>query len=315
MDLSVIVPVYNGEKTIENCLRSILSQTLENIEIIVINDGSTDNTPEKVKSIKDARIRLISVKNGGQGMARNIGIEEATGEYIGFVDADDTICPGMYEKMVRFAKENHADVIQCAINDIFGEKSKTRPELKDEFIKITSKAEYAKKYFYTMKHTNEVCNKIFSSEFIKKTGLRFSDTKEIFSEDLKFNLDMLEKIKSIGFVENAFYNYFISDEGHCRNETPERVRKIFNLYIEALKNMKDKKIRRLVKSMAVVTVLSYSTKVTDEVRDVICSKKLMGFMIESCLFKKTVKHTLLMAALIIMPYRFKKKIIISRYTF
>ena len=87
--VSVIVPVFNGELYIQKCVESLLKQTLKEIEIIVVNDGSTDNTLNIVSQYQDSRLKVISIKNQGQGKARNIGVQEAKGRYLGYVDSDD----------------------------------------------------------------------------------------------------------------------------------------------------------------------------------------------------------------------------------
>ncbi len=315
VDVTVVIPVYNGEKTIEKCINSVLSQTLENIEVIVVNDGSTDKTEEIIKSFSDPRLKLLTIENSGQGFARNVGIDAATGRYIGFVDADDTVEADMYEIMYAFALENGADAVQCGINDIKPNGTFSRPDTPTEFVKINDISDYTNRYFYTMKHTNEVCNKLFSAVFLKNTGVRFSDTKKFFSEDLKFNIDILSCLKGIGFINKPLYNYYISDSGHCRNASPERVGKILDLYVSATGNMSNKSVRRAISSMAVVNVLIYSVPVIREVSHIVRSKTLKKFMINSCLYKKTFRHTMLMLSLILLPYPLKKKLIVRYYTF
>ena len=315
MVLSVVIPVFNGEKTIKRCLDSVLSQTLEDIEVIVVNDGSTDGTADVVEDLDDRRIKLITVENGGQGTARNIGMDVACGEYIGFVDADDTVSPDMYEIMCGFAKEHNAEVVQCAINDIRSSGCSVRPELCDEFVIITDRSEYTDSYFYTSKHTNEVCNKIFSACFLKDSGLLFSDTRKVFSEDLKFNIDLLSHIKSIGFIQKPLYNYYISEAGHCRIKTPERVEKILDLYVGATEEACDRRMRGALRSMAVVNVLLYSVPVIDDVKNIVCSGIMKKFMLSSCFYKKSIRHAMLMMALILLPFFLKKKVIVRHYTF
>ncbi|MCR5090273.1 MAG: glycosyltransferase [Oscillospiraceae bacterium] len=110
MKLSVIIPAYNAEETLEKCLDSVLAQTMRDLEVIVVNDGSTDNTEEILKRYP---VRSLTVENGGQGRARNLGMEMAEGEFLGFVDSDDWIDPGMYEKLLRTAEDAGADVAIC----------------------------------------------------------------------------------------------------------------------------------------------------------------------------------------------------------
>ena len=113
--ISVIVPIYNVEKYLAKCIDSIINQTLTNIEIILVNDGSTDNSRKIIDKYdkKDSRIKVIHKKNGGQGSARNAGLDIAKGEYIGFVDSDDWIDSNMYENLYNAAISNNADIVVC----------------------------------------------------------------------------------------------------------------------------------------------------------------------------------------------------------
>ena len=110
--ISVVVPVYNVEAYLERCLDSLINQTLSDIEIICVNDGSTDSSPEKLEEFakKDSRIKIINQENGGLSAARNTGIEAATGEYIGFVDSDDYVDLDFYEKLYNAATSHNADI-------------------------------------------------------------------------------------------------------------------------------------------------------------------------------------------------------------
>jgi len=113
--LSVIIPVYNVEKYLRQCLDSVLRQTYTNLEVIIVNDGSHDNCPQICDeyAIKDSRVKVIHKTNGGLSSARNAGLDVATGEWIGFVDSDDWILPGMYEKLYEVAKRENADLAMC----------------------------------------------------------------------------------------------------------------------------------------------------------------------------------------------------------
>ena len=113
-EVSVIIPVYNAEKYLEKCIESVVNQTLKDIEIILINDGSTDGSEEICKKyLSDERVIYYSKENEGLAAARQDGIERASGEYIGFVDSDDWVEPDMYEKMYAAAKSNNSDVVYC----------------------------------------------------------------------------------------------------------------------------------------------------------------------------------------------------------
>lgn len=111
--VSVILPVYNGEKYIKKCIDSVLNQTYKNIELVCINDGSTDNTLKIIKSIKDKRLVIIDKKNTGVSDSRNIGLSKSTGKYISFIDSDDTYDKSFIEKMYNYLIDNNVDIVRC----------------------------------------------------------------------------------------------------------------------------------------------------------------------------------------------------------
>ena len=142
--ISVIVPVYNVEKCLDRCIKSIVNQTYKNIEVILINDGSTDNSLKICKEwqSKDKRIVIVDQKNKGVSAARNIGLDIAKGEYVAFVDSDDWINEIMYETLLNLLKEHHTDIAECDFIKVESESCiLNQPELKfhklknDEFIK------------------------------------------------------------------------------------------------------------------------------------------------------------------------------------
>ena len=127
MKVSIIVPVYNTEKYLSKCLDSLVKQTLDDIEIILVNDGSTDHSQEILYEYKEKnpeKIRIISKINEGQGAARNVGIKAAIGEYIGFVDSDDYVALDMFEKLYKAAKEAEADLVTCNYYYVMNGKEK-----------------------------------------------------------------------------------------------------------------------------------------------------------------------------------------------
>src|SRR5699024_4494271 len=119
--ISVIVPVYNVEKYVRRCIDSICGQTYSNLEIILIDDGSTDSSGKICDEMaaKDGRISVIHQENKGLSQARNAGLDQAKGEYIAFVDSDDYLSLNMYECLLKSLKENNADVVRCAIKNVY----------------------------------------------------------------------------------------------------------------------------------------------------------------------------------------------------
>lgn len=121
--ITVIIPVYNREKVIQKSINSVLKQSFSDIEVLIIDDGSSDNTLRIISDIKDKRIRLISLKNNsGATVARNIGLKEAKGEYIAFQDSDDYWFPNKLEEQIKFLDSEDADLVACSMKTIDGEK-------------------------------------------------------------------------------------------------------------------------------------------------------------------------------------------------
>ena len=314
--VSIIVPAYNREKEIAGCIKSLINQTLKEIEIIVIDDGSADNTSAVVKGFDDNRIKLIRTENRGQGLARNTGIAEAKGEYIGFVDSDDDVSPVMYEKMYEKAIKYNADMVQCCSTFIKNNESTIKPVLENEFVDISDSFLYVKNFYCTSKHTNGPCNKIINAQFLRETGLRFPDSKVFYCEDLMFNLYLLEKLRRVYFMKDAFYNYYISPEGHFLSEPEKKLLKTCDLYEQVLKTINDKRIKKAIKSIAADHILNFVTRVLDTqtATDVLKLPALKGYLINMMFFEKTIRHTLFSAVFILAPVSVKKLILKKVYS-
>ena len=314
--VSIIVPAYNREKEIAGCIKSLINQTLREIEIIIIDDGSTDNTSAVVESFSDNRITLIKTENRGQGLARNTGIEAAKGEYIGFVDSDDDVSPVMYEKMYDNAIKYNADMVQCATAFIKSSGTTIKPKLENEFVDICDNYDYVKKFYCTRKHTNGPCNKIISAQFLRETGLCFPDSKIFYCEDLMFNLYMLEKLRRVYFMEDAFYNYNISEEGHFLSEPEKKLLATCDLYEQVLTTVNDKRIKKAIKSIAADHILVFVTSVADTqtATNVLKLPALKNYLINMMLFEKTIRHTLFSVIFILAPVSLKKFILKKVYT-
>lgn len=314
--VSIVVPAYNREKEIAGCIKSLINQTLKEIEIIVIDDGSTDNTSKVVKGFDDDRIKFIRTENRGQGLARNTGISIAAGEYIGFVDSDDDVSPLMYEKMYEAAIKFNADMVQCCTAFIKHNETTIKPKLENEFVDIRDSYKYVKEFYCSRKHTNGPCNKIISAEFLRKTGLQFPDSKVFYCEDLMFNLYLLEKLRRVYFMKDAFYNYNISEEGHFLSEPEKKLLSTCNLYEQTLKTLKDKRIIKAIKSIAADHILTFVTVVLDTqtATDVLKMPALKNYLINMMLYEKTIRHTLFSVVFILAPVGLKKFILKKVYT-
>lgn len=212
--ISVILPVYNAEKYIEKCIRSILNQTLRHIEIIVINDGSNDNSIAIINEIAecDKRIKIIDIPNGGVSKARNLGITLAKGKFISFVDSDDWLEPKMLELLYKTADEKNADIVKC---DMFLETNISTNKLKYNFNlpKTIDKVEAFKRLFIERgeTHFGHTHSKIYKSSLIIENNLLFAEDMN-YSEDILFLISSLLHAKTIAYYPQQLYHYNLSSD-------------------------------------------------------------------------------------------------------
>lgn len=202
--VSVIVPVYNVERYIEKCLDSLVNQTLDDLEIIVVNDGSPDNSEEIVLKFKEKydNVKYIKKENGGVAVARNVGIKAATGEYVSFVDSDDYLDLDMFEKLYDKAKSTNAEVVMSAYYDEDDDgKYKVRGNGNMHEYGV-SLLENPKMVFV---NNAFVFSKIYSKELIERKGIEFKKYR-IF-EDLLFLYTCLMHANKVEKVDQPFYHY------------------------------------------------------------------------------------------------------------
>lgn len=199
--LSIIVPVYNAEKHLDRCVESILSQTYGDIELILIDDGSSDACPAMCDSWagRDWRVRVIHKKNNGASSARNAGLDMASGEYIGFVDADDFAEPDMYETLMKKVFENNADRSGCGYFD------SSRPDEIQVEGKITVLSDRKSIISYSAcgKHNN-VWRSVYSKKAIGK--IRF-DESLVIAEDWLFNYEVSKNVSVQADTDKRLYHY------------------------------------------------------------------------------------------------------------
>lgn len=199
--ISVIIPIYNCEQYLEKCLNSLINQTLKDIEIILINDGSTDNSLKIIEKFDDTRIKLINKENGGQSSARNKGLEIANGEYIGFIDSDDWIDSDYYEKLYNTALKYNADIAMTDFIRIGPNKHKIRLNIKSE--KVYKTIEEKIQIANALKE-GCIWNKIYKKEIL--TNLRFNEG--MYFEDGPFTIKALFNSKTLVTVPDTFYYYY-----------------------------------------------------------------------------------------------------------
>lgn len=221
--VSIIVPVYNTEKYLDSCLKSIENQTLKDIEIICINDGSKDNSLEILKNhkSKDNRIKIINQENSGVSAARNAGIRSAVGEYIAFVDSDDLISPDMCERNYNNSKKYDTDITEFG-NITFrdGEEiSLERKEIYDESKIIFSSCQNNENPFNKLKIDGSVVwNKLWKRDFLIKNNIYFKEGISL-GEDSLFDWIAIAQARRVLQDTNVFYYYRIGRESSAMGQS------------------------------------------------------------------------------------------------
>lgn len=216
--VSVIVPIYNVEKYLEKCINSLLSQTLEDIQIILVNDGSKDNSgniaKEYEKNNKD-RVIYVEKENGGLSDARNYGLKYATGDFIAFLDSDDYIEKNAYEEMYNKAIEENADYVECDFIWEFPNK-----------IRVDKQYPYKNKKEMLSFVRVVAWNKLIKRQLITDNNLEFP--KGLRYEDVEFTYKLIPFINKFAYVDKSFIHY-VQREGSIANVQNERTAEIFTV--------------------------------------------------------------------------------------
>ena len=216
--VSVIVPIYNVEKYLEKCINSLLSQTLEDIQIILVNDGSKDNSgniaKEYEKNNKD-RVIYVEKENGGLSDTRNYGLKYATGDFIAFLDSDDYIEKNAYEEMYNKAIEENADYVECDFIWEFPNK-----------IRVDKQYPYKNKKEMLSFVRVVAWNKLIKRQLITDNNLEFP--KGLRYEDVEFTYKLIPFINKFAYVDKPFIHY-VQREGSIANVQNERTAEIFTV--------------------------------------------------------------------------------------
>lgn len=202
--VSIIVPVYNVEEHLEKCLNSLVKQSLDDLEIIVVNDGSTDDSQNIIDQFQEKfpnKIKSFQKKNGGLSDARNFGLDQAAGNYIGFVDSDDYVSPEMFEEMYFLAEKYSAEMVICNLQKVdengkIIQKLTQIPQLPEVIILKENFSVFADLSYFA-------CNKLFSKDLFD--GMRFQ--KNMHFEDIELMPQLLLQCKTLAHTQNYHYQY------------------------------------------------------------------------------------------------------------
>lgn len=247
--ISVIVPIYNSEMYLERCLNSILNQTYKNIELILINDGSTDNSGkicDKYKE-KDERVIVKHCINRGQSVARNIGIDIATGDFIAFVDSDDWIVEDIYEEAIKAYEQLNCDVVDYKCIFVNSDKLKLE-KVKNNKIEVIEGNDILKDYLYrgqTEKAPFSPCRKLYKRNLFDK--IRFPEGR--INEDISTNYEILMNCTKLVHIDKVGYYYFqdgsSTTRGGLRKKDFDLIKACEDLK-RLSKNESDKNIKLLI---------------------------------------------------------------------
>lgn len=242
--ISIIIPVYNAQTYLKNCLESVINQTLKDIEIICVNDGSTDKSLDILEEYaqNDSRIIILTQSNLGQGLARNKGIDIANGEFIGFVDADDVVDLDMFEGMYNAAKKFDVDCVNCNYNINYISLGYVKESMLAQSLNIRLRKNiiyYDTPLFTSAINANiitlfsgPVWNKIYKTQILKEFNIRFPNCR--MQEDTCFNVHSHLFLKRFVFIENKYYTYNVHQKSTSTG--------VSNIHFEifgAIKNLKE----------------------------------------------------------------------------
>ncbi len=284
--VSVLVPVYNVERYLAQCLQSICAQTYKNLEIICINDGSTDSSPHILRDFanRDGRIRIIDKPNSGYGDSMNQGLEAARGKYIGIVESDDFIDPGMYEAYVRAAESCDADMVKSNYyqywqdrDTYYGSTTMVEPEAKaagnessaDEKMHIfelagvpTGVVLAPHKSGLSFTLGPSIWSALYNREFLQRNGICFATTPGAAFQDASFSHEVLMAAERAIFLSDAWLHYRVDSAGSSSN-SPDKVFLVFGEfdrsldYLKALPIWKTDEGTRIAAALGAVRMASY----------------------------------------------------------
>ncbi|WP_255323426.1 glycosyltransferase [Priestia megaterium] len=297
--VSVVIPVYNAEKYITECIESLLNQTLKQCEFIFVNDGSKDNSFQIIENCrkKDNRVKLINQENQGVSIARNNGLEIALGEYVGFVDADDYIEKDMYETLYNCTKQYNYDLILSNFeSEIEGHKVITKYSFPIGSILDESyiKGEILP-YFLKADDLNTACNKLYRNKILKENLIRFPENVSL-GEDGMFNISFIGSIDTMIYIDYTGYHYREVKGSATRNVAEkdyfQRALEVYRLELPTslIGNINKVKIQKFKSLKLIRSVMSYIHVYFDPGKEL--SFKMRYRYIKEMIGNKCVKEAL-----------------------
>lgn len=255
--ISVVVPVYNVERFLDRCVQSLLNQTLKDIEIILVDDGSPDHCPQMCDkyALQDSRIKIVHKPNAGLGLARNSGLEVSMGEYVAFVDSDDYVDTSIYETLYREAIRNDADAVFCGFKTenlsgswsdskevesatIFKESDLTNFML--DMVASSPKEQKERSYYMSVWHA------IYRRRIIEDHDIKFLSERDVASEDIPFQVDFMKNAETIMYIPQNLYYYCLNSTSLTatfKREKYDRFKYLYFLLKDKLRDIEEGNVR------------------------------------------------------------------------
>lgn len=258
--VSVIVPVYNVEKYLAKCLGSLVNQSLQNIEILVVNDGSTDHSEDVIKEYSQKypeKIKAYAKENGGLSDARNFGIDRATGDYIGFVDSDDYVTEQMFEEMLLLAEKHHTKMVICNIQKVDQHGAITQKLT--QIPNMPEKIDLEKNFSVFSDISYFACNKLFKKELFRQKRFK----KGVHFEDIQLIPQLLLECSTIAQTQNYHYQYLERTDSITKTHTEKgldmlkAVADVENIFYESQYTHKRKELKNFQIFEGVYSFLAY----------------------------------------------------------
>ena len=278
--ISIIVPVYNAEKTLARCVRSLMAQTYRNLEILLVNDGSRDQSPAICQRFaqEDGRIRVIDKPNGGVSSARNAGMEIARGKYLLFVDSDDYIAPELVADAVRTAEETGAELTVWNYEKVDDSRA-YGPffRISDETLNLDAIGlkDYFYRYWIPNRFGFEAWNKLYVRRVVEQNGLRFQPNREILAEDLLFNAMYILHTHRVATLSQVYSCYYQREGSIMNAPKPRCAYRLMNLaerlYDYALAQPCGRELKNVLPVLCYCLLLTIGISTDPSMEDVYCA--------------------------------------------
>lgn len=270
IDISLIIPVYNGEKYINRCLDSVINQTLNNFQTIIINDGSTDNSLKRIKKYekKISNLLIVDKKNEGSWKARIDGVKNATGKYVTFMDVDDEIEPGFIETLYNTIKQTKSDISICGYCriDNYTNKLVSKEMLSYGKTVINVEKDMAKLALINTSNWNKMYKKALFDKAINY------EVSSISFEDLTLNVLAYINAKTIAFNDSCLYKYYVNPNSLMKSINVEHIEKLKNTFVE-LRNYIEKANTNMLPLIDFMAVMHLGFSINQRIYNSNCKNK------------------------------------------